>query len=290
MKGTFFLGVGGQKCGSTWYRNYIASQEGSDFGRLGEYQVWEYALGGPFARYRTPEPSGLAKLKGKAKHRLGLSIPRDYLRWRMQTNRHEYFDYFTDILSRPGIKRTGDVSPSYAALPATTLRAIRDGFEAREIRVKVIFAMRDPVARLRSHLKMDQEKGYRSTSGDEVSDLKAFFASEEADARMRYDLTLDALEAVFPPINTHICLFEGMIRPKGVVAISKFAEFAPDPGAGKQRVNSRESGRGSLPDELEAEIVHHYKTVYSAVARRFPQIDQIWPSARHLSDLGAGTR
>ena len=48
---TFFLGLGGQKCGSSWVQAYLARAKGSDFGRLGEYQVWEHELGGVFARY-----------------------------------------------------------------------------------------------------------------------------------------------------------------------------------------------------------------------------------------------
>ena len=282
VPGTFFLGLGGQKCGSTWYREYLAGRAGSDFGRLGEYQVWEADLGGPFERYRTLRPSAAQRLKAQAKQRVGLPVPRDYLRWRMQTDREVYFSYFERILMKDAIFRTGDVTPSYAALPADTLHAIRDGFAARKIPVKVIFAMRDPVARLRSHLKMDQHKGYRDSTGHAARDLGAFYAGAEAVARSRYDETLDALEAVFSTDDTHICLMEEMVTPQGVAALSAFAGVESSPQVGATPVNARGSREDLLPKALEAEVAQHYSHVYRAVAQRLPQIRTVWPSARHV--------
>lgn len=279
---TFFLGLGGQKCGSTWVQAYLARAEGSDFGRLGEYQVWEADLGGPFARYRVPEPTALEKAAARLKAKGGLAIPRDYLRWDMQTHRDAYFDYFEALLSRNGIYRTGDVTPSYAALPAPMLAGIRDGFNARDIGVKAIFAMRDPVARLRSHLKMDIDKGYVTSSGEEATDLAAFYAGPEAAARARYDMTLDAVEQVFDTADRHICLFEDMTTPGGIAALSAFAGVPADPTAGGQQVNARGSGKAALPEDLTRTIAQHYAPVYHAAARRLPQVARMWPSARYV--------
>lgn len=280
MSGTFFLGLGGQKCGSSWYRAYLARAAGSDFGRLGEYQAWEADLGGVFARYRVPTPNPVTRLAARAKVALGRPIPRYVLRWQMQRDRAAYFDYFAGLLDRPGVQRTGDVTPSYAALGADGLARIRDGFADRGIAVKVIFAMRDPVARLRSHLRMDQDKGYRAGTGDEVADLAAFYASPDAEARSRYDATLEALEAVFEPEARHVCLMEEMTTEAGCAALSAFAGIPVDPGARSQMVNTRGQLGTSLPDDLVTAITGHYGAVYAAVARRMPQVAEHWPSAR----------
>lgn len=282
MTVTFLLGLGGQKCGSTWYRDYLARQTGSDFGRLGEYQVWEHDLGGPFARYRVTEPSMPAKLRAEAKRRLGLRVPADYLRWRMQRNRDEYFDYFARLLARSGVVRTGDVTPSYAALPAPMLAGIRDGFAARGIAVKALFAMRDPVARLRSHLRMDRQKRGQSHGSDEAAALATFYAGPEAAARMRYDLTLDAVEAVFAPADRHLCLFEEMVTPHGIAALADFAGVPSESDAAAMPVNARGSQATPLPEALQAEIARHYAPVYKAAHARLPQVAALWPSARHL--------
>ncbi len=280
---TFFLGLGGQKCGSSWMQAYLARQPGSDFGRLGEYQIWESDLGGPFGRYKVATPSTAQKLKGESKRRLGLAMPADYLRWRLQTDRSLYFEYFAGLLDKPGIRRTGDVTPSYGALPAPILAGIRDGFAERGITVKVLFSMRDPVARLASHLRMDQSKGYTTASGDFAADLQAFYPGQEAAARTRYDLTLAAIAQVFAPSDVHICLFETLFTPKGTAAFADFSGVATDTDAGQTPVNAGRSAARDVPEPLEAEIARHYAPVYHAARTALPQSADLWASARHLN-------
>ncbi|MCC1493611.1 sulfotransferase family protein [Cognatishimia sp. F0-27] len=279
MTGTFFLGLGGQKCGSSWMQAYLARQPGSDFGRLGEYQIWEADLGSVFARYKVAEPGMLQKLRAEAKRRIGQPLPADYLRWQMQTDRDRYFAYFAGLLAKPGTRRTGDVTPSYAALPAPILKGIRDGFDARGIATKALFAMRDPVARLRSHYRMEVAKGRLPDEAESVG-LRGFYSGAEAAARMRYDLTLEAIETVFAPEDRFICLFEDMITPAGVARFARFAEVPVEPDAGARPVNARGTASKPLPDETSREIARHYAPVYEAVARRLPEIETLWPSAR----------
>lgn len=281
MKKTFFLGLGGQKCGSTWIRAYLARQPGSDFGRLGEYQAWEHHLGGVFARYAVPGPSTAQRLRARLKMAIGAPEPAAHLRWRLQANPEAYFDYFDGLCSRSGIVRTGDVTPSYAALPAATLGTIREGLEARGFNVKLIFSMRDPVARLASHLKMDMDKG-RVPPSDRVEALGAFYATSEAEGRSRYDLTLAAIAQAFAPEDCHICLFEDLFTPAGTEALARFAGVPFDPHAGQTKVNARGSST-ALPEDLQAAIAQHYAPAYAAAAKILPQSTNLWPSARYLT-------
>ncbi len=280
MTPTFYLGLGGQKCGSTWIQAYLARQSGSDFGRLGEYQVWEHTLGGVFARYKVAPPSTVERLRATAKTSIGASEPAQHLRWRLQSDPEAYFDYFAWLLERQGIVRTGDISPSYAALPSETLARIKQGFEQRGIAVKVLFSMRDPVDRIRSHMRMEMAKDRLPSSEDNTEPLRAFYASAEAEARTRYDRTITAIAQVFAPQDSHLCLFEELFTPKGIAALAQFAEVPVDADAGGQAVNARAKGSG-LSKDLVAEIATHYRPVYEAVALRFPQIATLWPSAKY---------
>lgn len=277
---TFFLGLGGQKCGSSWIQAYLNRQAGADFGRLGEYQIWEADLGSVFARYRVPEPSAWQKLRAEAKRKAGASEPAAYLRWRMQTNRDRYFEYFRALLARPGICMTGDITPSYAALPTPLLEKIKEGFEGSDISVKTLFSMRDPVARIRSHYRMDLDKGNAAEGADFEAGLRAFYPSAEAAARTRYDMTLDAMEQVFAPDNRFLCLFEELFTADGIAALAAFADVPAEANAGGQKVNARGTA-GGISDELTAEIARHYAPVYEAVAQRLPQVAEVWPSARY---------
>lgn len=280
MTPTFYLGLGGQKCGSTWIQAYLARQSGSDFGRLGEYQVWEHTLGGVFARYKVAPPSTVERLRAVAKTSIGASEPAQHLRWRLQSDPEAYFDYFAGLLDRQGIVRTGDISPSYAALPPVTLARIKQGFEERGIAVKVLFSMRDPVDRIRSHMRMEMAKDRLPSSEDNTEPLRAFHAGAEADARTRYDRTMTAIAQVFAPQDSHLCLFEELFTPKGIAALAQFAEVPVDADAGGQAVNARAKGSG-LSEDIVAEIATHYRPVYEAVALRFPQIASLWASAKY---------
>ncbi|AUC55263.1 hypothetical protein CDO87_19765 [Sagittula sp. P11] len=280
MTPTFYLGLGGQKCGSTWIQAYLARQSGSDFGRLGEYQVWEHTLGGVFARYKVAPPSTVERLRAKAKTSVGASEPAQHLRWRLQSDPEAYLDYFAGLLDRQGIVRTGDISPSYAALPPETLARIKQGFEQRGIAVKVLFSMRDPVDRIRSHMRMEMAKDRLPSSEDNTEPLRAFYAGAEAEARTRYDRTMTAIAQVFAPQDSHLCLFEELFTPKGIAALAQFAEVPVDADAGGQAVNARAKGSG-LSEDIVAEIATHYRPVYEAVALRFPQIASLWASAKY---------
>lgn len=281
MTKTFFLGLGGQKCGSSWIQAYLARQDGSDFGRLGEYQAWEHSIGGVFARYRAPAPSMLGKLRSRAKTAFGAPEPARHLRWRLQQNESAYFDYFAKLVAARGIARTGDITPSYAGLPAATMDRMRLGFDSRGIAVKVLFSMRDPVDRLRSHLRMEMDKGRLPHSPENEAPLRAFYASPEAEARSRYDQTLTALESVFAPSDRFVTTFETLFTASCITDLSRFAGVPVDPQAGMRAVNSRARG-AALSDDLTAEIAQHYAPVYEAVARRLPHIIEVWPSARYV--------
>lgn len=278
MGKTFFLGLGGQKCGSSWIQAQLAKAEGSDFGRLGEYQVWEHQLGGVFARYKVAEPSKFEKLRTRLKLSVGAPEPVAHLRWRLQSDPNAYFDYFAALLDQKGIERTGDITPSYAALPADMLAMISYGFATRGIETKVIFSMRDPVARLKSHFRMDIQKGRVSEPKDFDAALIEFAKSEEGVARSRYDQTLANIKEVFPEPDRHLCLFEELFTPGGIQSLSEFSGVPLAASAGGTKVNARQGGSG-ISEATAAELAAHYAAVYHAVAQDFPQIRNLWPQA-----------
>lgn len=279
MGKTFFLGLGGQKCGSSWIQAQLAKAEGSDFGRLGEYQVWEHQLGGVFTRYKVTEPSKFEKLRTRLKLSIGAPEPVAHLRWRLQSDPNAYFDYFAALLDQKGIERTGDITPSYAALPADMLAMISYGFASRGIETKVIFSMRDPVARLKSHFRMDIQKGRISEPKDFDAALVEFAKSEEGMARSRYDLTLANIKEAFSEDQTHICLFEELFTPEGVQSLSKFSGVPLATNAGGTKVNARQGG-SDTSENAAKEIAMHYAKVYQTVAQDFPQIETLWPQAK----------
>lgn len=274
---TFILGLGGVKCGSSWVRGYLHAAPGADFGRMGEYQVWDAITLDLARRFRIATPAPLARLRGRLAQTLGLPEDVPHLRWRLQSDPSAYFDYFARLLSRPGTRLTGDVSPGYALLSTETLARIRTGFAKRGIRTRAVFIMRDPVARADSQLRMETRKGRVPAD----LDLASFAAQPQPDALGRYDRTLTALDQAFPPEDTHVALFEELFSNKGIAALSRFADIPPRPEAADKKANAGQPGQGIDPATARA-VAHHFAPVYAALRPRFPQIDALWPSAALL--------
>ena len=161
------------------------------------------------------------------------------------------------------------------------LTGIKDGFEARGIAVKCLFSMRDPVSRIRSHLKMEIAKG-RISQDSEVDALTSFYAGPEAAARMRYDITLQEMKKAFTNGQCYTTIFEKMFQAEEITKFARWAGVAADPDAGAKRVNARGSGQSPLPASLEETIAKHYRPVYEAAAQAHPEVIDLWRSARHV--------
>lgn len=283
MRKIFLLGLGGQKCASTWYQDYIARQPGSDFGQLKEYRAWQCDLSTyPFADRKVNNLSFSKKVIEYVKWNLGRSVSNAYVRSRLY-NSDEYFKYFANLLSKDNVVRSGDVSPLYSMLGTETLMKIQHGFNRYNIQTRAIFSMRDPVSRIRSHFNMALEKKRVISSGNLSKDLQKYYLTDHCRAYTRYDLTIKRLETAFSEENIHLCLFEELTSNKGIISFSKFANIDIDEHAVKQKINARNSSAITIPESLEKEIALYYQPVYKSVYQKFPQIKELWPSAKYIN-------
>jgi len=277
--GTFLLGLGAAKSGTTWLNAYLRSYAEADMGRCGEYQIWDALHVPAFAHHRVPPPSARTRLEARVAALLGLPVKARVLRHRMQADPEAYFAYFERLLARPGIRLTGDISPSYAALPAPVLATIAEGFRARGIRPRAVFLMRDPVERCWSTLRMKKRKGQQpAAAGDEALLLGGFYRSEGMALLTRYDRTIAAARTVFPPEDLHLALYEELFSEDGLAALGRFLGLPPRPERAETRVNATPKG-GALSPAARRQIACHYAEVYRFCAAEFPRIRTLWPSA-----------
>ena len=142
--GTFVLGLGAQKAGSSWLYAQLNSRRDSDFGFLKEYHIHDA---------RTLPEAGFSNRRKRS-----LIKPRTWRRQRFIAQPKRYYDYFASLLRRPGIQLTGDITPSYSALSVGTLKDIKANFEQRQISLRPVFLMRDPIERIISSQCMQLRK------------------------------------------------------------------------------------------------------------------------------------
>lgn len=265
MAGTFLLGVGCQKGGTAWVHRYLEASAQCDPGFRKEYHVWD-ALdleSGRLARERIEKQGGRRAA---------------FLR-----DPEAYFDYFTGLLAPETIRLTADITPGYAALPPERLAMVRDGFRERGVRPAALYLLRDPVERVWSATRMDMRRLGDDAPEDPETRVSHMYRHPMYADRTRYDLTMDALEQVFAREDVHYGFYETLFSRETLQELCAFLGIDfHEPDLERQvNVSPKEA---TLPDEVVATIARHFAEVYTAVQRRFPDLDlaSIWPSARYL--------
>lgn len=278
-KGTFVLGLGAQKAGTTWLHDYLSGMEGADFGFQKEYHILD-------ARH-LPDCAAFHQSRAARARELLAAEPCDFKAnptlWReiaFEADTRLYYDYFASLLSHgQSVRLTGDISPSYSGLPPEVLADLREAFAVRGVRVAAVFLMRDPVERCWSAVRMARRRRGR-TEGDEAGDVLRYARSSLAEIRTRYDRTLEAIDAVFPPEDCFLGFYETIFTEaelKRLCGVLGMPFRKPDFG---RRFNGS-AKQAAIDPATRAAIAQCFGPVYSAMIARFGAdlIASIWPSA-----------
>jgi hypothetical protein len=272
-KPIFLLGVGAQKAGTTWLHEYLASLPEVDLGFMKEYHVFDqnHVLDTTPGRKKRIE-NYLDSFFGSD----SLSI-----RHKFRRNHKHYFSYFRKLVdSSDQVFITGDITPSYAALPVKVLQYIKSSLEKNGFRVRVIFLMRDPVARCVSANRMYSSPRLLSSPGDAVLEAELLakkYQQTRFQIRTRYDQTITNLEQVFTPDELYLGFYEELFSDKAIAEICSFLELPFRPGKYEQVVHGS-LVKSELPETVKSQVRNYYSGVYDFVLNRFGQdrVKKLW--------------
>jgi hypothetical protein len=272
-KPIFLLGVGAQKAGTTWLHKYLRSHPEVDLGFMKEYHVFDqkYVL--------DTTPGSKQRIKNYLRSFLG-SDSRS-IRNKFRRNHKHYFSYFRKLVDSPDqVFITGDITPSYAALPVKVLQYIKSSLEKNGFRVRVIFLMRDPVARCISANRMYSSPRLLDSPGDaelEAELLAKKYHQTRFQIRTRYDQTITNLEQVFTPDELYLGFYEELFSDKAIAEICSFLELPFRPGKYQQVVHGS-LVKSELPETIKSEVRSYYSQVYDFVLNRFGQdrVKKLW--------------
>jgi len=273
--GTFVLGLGAQKAGSSWLYAQLNSRRDADFGFLKEYHIHDA---------RTLPEAGFSNRRKRS-----LIKPRTWRRQRFIAQPKRYYDYFASMLRRPGIQLTGDITPSYSALSVGTLKDIKSNFEQRQIGLRPVFLMRDPIERIISSQRMQLRKQNQLNQEAEVEALRKLCVEqpERVTLRSDYGHTLMALNQVFDPSECFIDLYERLFSPTSWQRLCDVLNVAYEEPEWEQQVNVSRTDT-SIPDEVLAALGTWQAPTFTAVRQSMGHLDlaQLWPLAhRWCKDL-----
>ncbi|GAA4684551.1 hypothetical protein GCM10023226_22450 [Nocardioides nanhaiensis] len=275
------LGVGAQKAGTTWVQRYLAQAPECEPGFDAEYTIFD-CLDTPEHTVTRSLIFERARAELDAVESATPTHPNNLLRLAMMADQRVYYDYFADLSRRPGIRMTLDVTPNYALLPLRRYRQIRHEFAVRGVRAVALFVMRDPVERIWSQVRMNQQRGKRRNPRSEIELVRERYRRPTVEARTRYEHTIERLDEVFAA-DVHYEFSERLFTEKALRRLCDAAGVTYRPTDTADRANPSPKHE-SLPDDVVAEIVAHYRATYLAVQERFgiEDLSALWPSARLL--------
>jgi hypothetical protein len=217
----FILGVGAQKCGTTWLANYLVNHPQVFMTPYKELHVFDAMfapeVSGYFPENRFDELRFLLyKLlngENSSRSELGAAVEK----YSLSLGENAYLSYFQKNV---GIEHRamGEITPSYSLIPQHGFRHIRNTLLKADLNPRVIFIMRDPVERVYSQLRFNQGRG--------VAEVQDSYASALVDPqiimRTRYDQTITNLRNEFKPEELLFLFYEELFSDKTIEIICQF--------------------------------------------------------------------
>jgi len=274
MDKTFILGVGAQKCGTSWLSSYINQSQQANLGILKEYHCWDAKTLELCEEFKTVDDNLL------------IQSDQYQIRHKMQNIEGYYERYFAKILEGR-INITGDITPSYSMLSSKTFSEIKRRFEDLNINVKVIFLMRDPVDRVISHIKMlakfkkiSDRTGFdknqssaaniatkheRAVYNNKLSfeeNLVALYQSPLVKQRTLYQETVSELLNVFDSKDCFFQIYEKMFEVDEITRMSEFLGIDVNLKYRETQINAAEKQNYHVNQQTKKMIANTFSETY----------------------------
>ncbi len=279
---TFILGVGAQKCGTSWLHHQLQQHPLVHMGFCKEYRAlydrsWLQHLQQQLAHRfldQTQTWKQFDQLDDTSKHHLILH------------NERAYYRYFKWLMDRtPQVKATGDISPHYSTLSPQTFKRAQQNLHKQGFAVKAIFLMRDPVERVWSQVRMLRKNGKMAsvnTCTTEEDALARHYRHPRFYNKGQYHLTLETLRSAFKKDALHFGLYESLFDPTSLIKLGSFLDLDLGHAKTRERINSSPKTM-TISENLQSEIASHYRDVYTGCLRLFgEEILEQWPSSRFI--------
>ena len=275
--GPYFLCIGAQRAGTTWLYQNLRHHPAF---RMPPHKEIHYFnnKGKPGLSIRS-----LLKLKTRllVASRLADNIQHpsfSKLKWDLRYLLKRRTDrWYLSLLTAPAGKLTGDISPAYSTLDESTVHHI----VAMLPTVKVIFILRNPIARAWSHAKMDFQRFQRRHVSDVTHEaLVAHFESAASRLRTDYARTLSIWDRFVPADRFLTAFFDDLVAyPKQFFNdVLAFLGVEPETDANERLLLTKinDSGDDVIPPRSRDYLAAKYGPAIYALRRRFGARVEPW--------------
>ena len=246
---TFMFCVGATKAGTSWLHDHLARHDECHFRTIKELHYFGLSKRAHFenaARLGHQKIARLTELLPTAEHK-SESIERrlvDLRDWQKvlelgAADMPAYTSYLTTGIGSAHV--VGDVTPAYGLLPLETLRSMSHvGLD-----VRVVYLVRDPLARLWSHVRMIVKHAapekFRAEAAALFDSVISGQTSKEITcilSRGDYASILPKLIKAFGPKRLLVMFYEDLISLAGTAKLSEFLGILPGKADLSRRIHN----------------------------------------------------
>jgi hypothetical protein len=282
---TFMFCLGATKAGTSWLWDHLAGHPECHFRTIKEYNFFFLSDGESFDNALRQGAQKIARHEGHlarlpadarvwaARHLTDLQAWQQVLQ-RRQVDLAAYREFLTE--GRGARHLVGDITPAYGLLGGKRLRVMMD--LAPDVRF--LYLIRDPLARLWSHVRMvaANQAGDMAQAARGVLDrLLAGSGDNETKwlvERGDYPHILTKLDRILAGRPFRVQFYEDMMTGAGLAQVSAFLGISAQPGA-----FGRVSHQGvalALPDGYRGRLLAWLRPQYEFVAGRFGALPLAW--------------
>ena len=281
---TLLFGVGATKSGTSWLYDYLASHPDCHLRGIKELHYFDTIEKSVYHQQLTLHKKESARLrdklwlaKGEGQNRVANKL-RDVLDWHTvlaerSENTTSYLSYLSDGLTSQSL--IADITPSYALLPVARLMAMA-GLVPE---TRFIYLMRDPIARLWSHVRMNARR-----AGHKAGELAAachavmerVLDGEKSGITQRgdYIAAIERLNEAVAPSRLLVMFMEDMLTPAGLARICNFLGLTYQEAKFDQPVHVGPVLAMSSSQQTRAGVL--LRPQYEFIARHYPDIPANW--------------
>lgn len=282
---TYLFCLGATKAGTSWLYDHLAAHPECHFRSIKELHYFSMSTPAHFENARRSGQDEISRLKDQTEGAADAKAWRDRrladLRDWQKVLRLGAVDLpaYTAFLNagRGAARLVGDVTPAYALMSGDRLKSLSDvGAD-----VRLIYLIRDPLARLWSHVRMIAARlaphSFASAAQDLMGRILAGDMTGEAKgivARGDYAAILPKLARSFDPGRLLVLFYEDMLTLPGIAKLSAFLGIAPGPADLGRRVHEGQSL--ALAPVVAARARAFLQPQYAYVAAQFADLPLAW--------------
>lgn len=293
---TLLFCVGATKAGTTWLFDHLAAHPECHLRSIKELHYFDAADSRTWSRQIKVQRALADKLAARAAVARGESRARvaqkqrDVAEWLaiLQKRAEDipaYLGYLTG--GRRGQSVVGDITPAYAMLSEDRLRAMA----GMAVDVRFVYLLRDPLARLWSHVRMIASRA--SSSADAVPQaafalMERVLAGEPSAAVTRGDYTgtLAKLGRAVDPKRLLVLFQEELLSAPGLARLCRFLGISAQSADFGRVVH--EGVALAMTEDHRVRALAMLRPQYEGVARQFPALPDAWVRNMDAGKMGKG--